>query len=354
MKSLTSTLCSLLFSAPFLSTSLALPASDTIAAKTSQTLPLPITIIHEFPPQTWVENLAVKSCGNILVTLLTSPDIYQIDPSQQTSPILVHSFPPYRGLLGIAELEHNIFYVAASNFSLDPAINTTNAWAIFKLDVTNGPTKAQATKIADFPKAGLLNGVTVLNRAAGTILIADSGAGVVYRLNVRTGRADKVIDDPTMKAVGAPPIGVNGLKIRDGNLFFTNGNQGIFVRIPIKSTGEPSGPTVVLSRDIKGADDFILDSAGNEFIAENGQNNLAFLRSTGGNTTILAGAPLEDPTLLAGPSAVAFGRLHSDKKSLYITTTAGLASGANRSDLGGTVSRVDLEGTGYYNKGSCA
>lgn len=347
MKIPASTLPFLLFLSAFQSVSLA------TATKTLKPPPLPVDVVHEFPSGTWVENLAVRSCGFILVTLVTSPDIYQIDPSQKTAPILVHSFTAYQSLVGIAELYPDIFYVVAGNTTF-LAGNTSApiAWAIYELDITKGPTAAKTAKIADFPNAQILNGVTALSKEAGTILVADTGTGVAYRLDVRTGKADVVIDDPTMKEGPVSPfrIGVNGLKMRNGELYFTNTEQGLLVRIPIKANGVAAGPPVVLSRDVLGADDFTLDPVGNAFITVYPENNLAFVDSNGGKKTILAGAPLQEPWVLAGPTAVQFGRLSGDRKSLYITTSAGLAFGVNNATLGGTLSRVDLKGTGYYNK----
>lgn len=350
MRFLRATLLSLL---PFFSlppTSFALPASDLVLHKSPQAPPLPIEVIYEFPPQTWVENLAVQSSGEILVTLLFKPEIYQIDPVQKTG-ILVHSFKGYNSLLGIAELQPNIFYIAAGNFSLTSG-GVPGSWAIFELDLTKGATRPQVTKAADLPHAIFLNGITALNKAAGTLLVADSGAGVVYRLNVRSGTASIVIDDPTMKPLSNEiPIGVNGLKIHNRNLYFTNLQQGLFARIPIQDDGVAAGPAAVLSRDVEGADDFVLDPSGDAFVAENGLNSLAVLGPEGGNTTILAGAPLQDKALLAGPTAVAFGRKRWDRESLYVTTSAGSASGANATGLGGRLNRIDLRGTGYYGKG---
>ncbi|KAG7004524.1 hypothetical protein G7Y79_00025g058100 [Physcia stellaris] len=276
MRFLRATLLSLLpfFSLP--STSFALPASDLELHKPPQAPPLPIEVIYEFPPQTWVENLAVH--------------------------ILIHSFAGYNSLLGIAELHPNIFYLAAGNFSLTSG-GVPGSWAIFELDLSKSATKPRVTKTADFPHASFLNGIAALHKAAGTLLVADSGAGVVYRLNVRSGKASTVIDDPTMKPL-SPGIrlGVNGLKIRARNLYFTNSQQGLLARIPIQEDGVAAGPAVVLSRDVGGADDFVLDPRGDAFVAENVHNRLAFLRPEGGNATNLAGAPLQDRALLAGPS----------------------------------------------------
>lgn len=70
-----------------------------------------------FPNGTWLENLAVRSSGQILTTVLSSPDLYQVDPTGSHCPTLVHHFPNVLGLLGIAEIRQDVFAVAAGNYS---------------------------------------------------------------------------------------------------------------------------------------------------------------------------------------------------------------------------------------------
>lgn len=333
-----------------------IPPTAAHPAATPKPLPLPVEIIHEFPHNTWVENLAVRNNGKVLVTLVTTPDLYQIDPfTPNSAPILVHRFTDHKALLGITETTPDIFYVVGSNYSSADKTNPNpvGAYDIYEVDMRNGASKAIITKNANFPNARLLNGMTTLCASEGIILIADSFAGLLYRLNAHTKQVAIAIDDPTMKTppTGTTPFGINGVKIRDGFLYFTNTGAGSLVKIPISPIdGTATGPAVVLTTNAKG-DDFILDRAGDAFIAENNLNNLAFLPPQGGNVTVLTGAPLTDPTVLAGPTACAFGRRHGDRRSLYITTTGGIASGVDVPTLGGALSRVDLRGTGYFNKG---
>src|ERR1700722_14136610 len=87
----------------------------------------PISHIFEFAKGTWVENLAVRSNGKVLVTLGTSPELYQIDPfSDPAEATLVYRFPDAKALGGIAEVEHDVFAVISYNASL-----TTNGGAQF-------------------------------------------------------------------------------------------------------------------------------------------------------------------------------------------------------------------------------
>lgn len=80
------------------------------------------------------------------------------------------------------------------------------------------------------------------------ILAANATAGVAYRLNVKTGKAVVVIDDPTMKPTKGNNISVNGLKVHNRHLYFKIGAQGIFVGITIHINGTPRGRAVVLAR----------------------------------------------------------------------------------------------------------
>jgi hypothetical protein len=73
--------------------------------------------VWRFPTGTWVENIAVRSNGKLLVTLLSQPDVYQVNPSGTESPSLVYSFPGASGALGIAELGTDVFAVVAGNWS---------------------------------------------------------------------------------------------------------------------------------------------------------------------------------------------------------------------------------------------
>ena len=320
-----------LFSSPSLNCALissaiaiasAYPTSDDYTASARKPLPIPVEVVYEFPHGTWVENLAVRSNGKVLVDILTRPDIYQIDPSAKKDPILVHHFSDHLGLLGITETTQDIFYLIAGNYSAATNTNPVGAYDVYEVDVRKGAKQARVNKITNFPKAGLLNGMTTLNAKKGLILIADSGAGLVYKLNVKTRQIDVVLEDPTMKPTAAVPYGINGVHFRDGALYFTNGAQSIFAKFPISADGVATGPVTVISRE-GFSDDFCFDGKGDAFFAQNSDNNLGILGPEGGKLKVLTGAPLTDKTLLAGPTACQFNRVAGERKTLYITTSGG-------------------------------
>ena len=76
----------------------------------------PTQQIYQFPIGTWLENLAIRPCGSILVTSLTSPSIYQINPF--TNPVqetLIHNFTDATWTLGITQTIPDTFYVTVAN-----------------------------------------------------------------------------------------------------------------------------------------------------------------------------------------------------------------------------------------------
>src|SRR5437762_692546 len=104
---------------------------------TAPSLPLPIRTLHQFPKPSWVENLCVRSNGQLLLTVLTSPDLYLLDPSEPSQPILIHSFEGYLGLMGISEVENDVFYIAAGNFNLSTFDPGAGSYAVWEVDLRN-------------------------------------------------------------------------------------------------------------------------------------------------------------------------------------------------------------------------
>ena len=318
------------------------------AAQSSPTL----TSIHNFTPGTWVENLAVRANGQILATLLTTPEVYQVDPNPSAAhPLtLVHTFPDYLGCVGITELGNDIFYVVTGNFSISTAASTPGSYSVWKLNMagfTAGGSPAAATKVADFPQSNNLNGMTPLgNGDEDTLLIADAGAGAVWSLNVHTGAVKKAITDPLMAPTSGatPPIGINGVKVRDQSLYFTNTDQGLVGKVNLNADGEATGPAVTVVENATSADDFQFDSRGDLFMA--GDDELRFRGGLNGSSS--APVVVTNSSLVVGSTAVAFGRLPGDLGSLYVTTNGGTAQYVSGQLTNpGRIVKVDVSAAGW-------
>ncbi|KZP21480.1 hypothetical protein FIBSPDRAFT_953744 [Athelia psychrophila] len=282
--------------------------------------------IGKLPNGAWAENLAVRANGQLLVTLLTAPEIYQIDPFGSHETKLVETLPiGTGGLLGITEIQHDVFAVVAGNISL------SGSFSVWKVDVNHTP--ARSTKIADVPPAVLLNGATSLNENGSAILVADAGAGVVYRVDTETGNYTVVLDDPTMKiaANATLQVGVNGLHIRGDYLYYTSSTQGLFARIAIHPDGTAASPAEIVAHNAVFDDDFTFDRAGNAYVATNADNTVQRI-TPAGNATIVAGNI--DSALFAGGTAAQFGRTAADAAVLYVTTDGRFTNAAGTTVLG--------------------
>ena len=238
-----------------------------------------VRTVYQFPNNTWVENIAVRVNGQLLVTLVTTPDLYQINPFTTEAPILIHRFPNALGALGIAETDPDIFAVITGNFT--PTGTVPGSFSVWKVDMrtfdaSNG-SPATISKITDVPEAQLLNGATLLNQGLGLVLLADSVGGVVWGLNTRTGEYAKVLEDPLTKTIAGPvPLGINGLHVRDREVYFTNSAQRLLARVPVHITnGTAAGSSEVVAQlNASFVDDFVLGLRDTAFVATNFDNTL--------------------------------------------------------------------------------
>ena len=167
--------------------SLALPQAPSSSA------PLPqATTVHRFPNGTFVENLAIRSNGGIIANILTSPEVAYVDPINPAAEAkIIARFPsPATSVLGIAEAEPDVFYVATGNFSLQlsgPPVNGTGQiWRIdmSKYEECEGE-NVPVDLVANITDSGLINGITLVPGTK-TLLLADSIKGLIWRLNVDT------------------------------------------------------------------------------------------------------------------------------------------------------------------------
>ena len=268
---------------------------------------------------------------------MTTPDLYLIDPSSP-QPVLIHSFTDHLGLLGIAELRHDNFYVIAGNYSQPTNTNTPGAWDVYNVNMDVHPPAVKLS--AHFPNAILLNGMAVLNASEGLLLlIGDAGAGVVYSLSADTGAIKVVIDDPTMKPPSGDPVGIDGVQIFDNTLYYTNPYQQSLFKIPLRADGTAASSAELVATGWE-VDDFAFDNVGNGYMAITFSNEIGQVQNPGANMSIVAGSPSQ----LVGPTACKFGRMPQDKDMLYVTTTGGLGIGDASVKPGGMLSRVDMAG----------
>ncbi|EME78772.1 uncharacterized protein MYCFIDRAFT_43655 [Pseudocercospora fijiensis CIRAD86] len=195
-------------------------------------------------------------------------------------------------------------------------------------------------RIASLPNAALLNGIAFSRPRSDHLLVADTFRGLVWNVNVKKGSVGVTLNDTTTKGSASNPPGINGVKVHNGSLYWTNTGQSKLYKVEIDEKGNVSDgcKAQVVAANL-GCDDFVLDFDGNVYVASplgvvtkvspTGQQEVIAGNSTGSNK-------------LNGPTAVGFGRLASDRWSLYVTTDGGLPQFGGPVNGTEGVSRIDL------------
>ncbi|CAJ2501444.1 Uu.00g042970.m01.CDS01 [Anthostomella pinea] len=319
-------------------------------------LPLPYRVITQFAEPTWIENIAVRANGELLLSfLLPNASLWSVArPADTTAGPQIDNlglFQPAQGLMGIAEPEPDLFVLASSVFT-STTDNATTVCRTWTADFRGGRTAPEIKVVADIPNATIPNGVTAVPGNNSVVLIADSGNGLVYRVDISTGRHDVAVQVPEMAVVVNAQVGVNGIHVHDGHLYWTNAGAATIYRLRINTDGSPAtkcGAKVetVAKLDATFLDDFAISADGTIWVVTDFDNRLIAVQPTTGNnssTSVVVEGAVSELTLAGGTSA-AFGRGETDRHVLYVTTNGGLNSPVNGTVTeGGKVVAVDTSG----------
>ncbi|KAF3761986.1 hypothetical protein M406DRAFT_334026 [Cryphonectria parasitica EP155] len=337
----------------------ALLATGPAAANCNQ-FPLNVTALHTFSYPTWLENLAIRSNGEILTTQLApSPVLYQVNHLTGTpTTVATWDGTEWYGALGIAETTTDVFYVILSAFfDQDDFVKTSGVNSIFEVNMStfalaeDGVTveeNATVTHLTDIPEADFLNGMATLDDEH--IYVGDVYSGVVYLIDTTTGDYQVAVNDTLMKfsvdgSAASTNLGSNGLKVFDGYLYWTNTARGFLARIAVGSDGLPTGESEIVVDNLAKADDFQFRSDGTVFVAQNQQDtlSLAYGATSGTEVTAVPIAGNNISTILAGVSSPKFGRTSNDSNRLYLSTSGALGLPINGTvTVAGTISYVDI------------
>ena len=290
-----------------------------------------ISPIASFPPHFFLENLAVRADGSILVTVLNHKQLWCVPAphgSQPVTPVLVHTFDGFA--MGIVETEPDIFYVS----TVDPATLERfdmRGW------VPGAPVKP--TRVLTFDQPAGLNGACLL--APRIILLADSLAGLIWLVDLAddglTATASVWLRHHTMapdpdngftSPLGPQP-GINGIRFaaRTNVVYYTSSAQRLFMRVAVDPGSHmPVGEPEVVAADIT-ADDFCVDeNAAVAYLTTHTDNTIVRVPidagAEGATTCVVAGAPYNEQ--LVGPSSAAWARGQADYgRVAYVTTDGG-------------------------------
>ncbi|KAE8316135.1 hypothetical protein BDV41DRAFT_562402 [Aspergillus transmontanensis] len=205
--------------------------------------------VYQFPNGTWLENIAVRSNGNVLVTAYNLAQVWEINPFNGTNfhhACLIHQFQNPGTITGITEIDQDIFVTIASN-------------SLWKLDLSRPEPVVNPLNIT-IP-AGTLNGMATLNDSS--LAISDSSLGLIWRVDIEWETYDIMIRDNTTATSTAlgPKLGVNGIRVFDGYLYYVNSPQRSLYRVRLDESGNTVGQPETIVQGVL-ADDFAVTSSG--------------------------------------------------------------------------------------------
>jgi len=282
-------------------------------------------LVYQFPNGTFVENVAVRANGNLLVSLVNVPELWEINPSLPDAASRANRIQRFNGstmATGIAEVRPDVFSVSSGS-------------EIYLVDMNASPPAVK-------PFASLqdtsLNGMAFLPAPSGSkVLVGDTSAGLVWSVDLDSAAYTIALWDETMfpvPGVRTSLVGVNGLRYESstGYLHYVNLSKELYCRVRIDPvTARAIGPYEIV-RGGTMADDFALVPDGSSTVYLAGlDTNVIRKVGSDGRSEVVAGSL--NSSAVAGATSAAFGRLPGDEQTLFVTT-----GGAQRAPVNGTYS----------------
>lgn len=343
------------------------PALAAGPAAPSRNIATPYTVrtLYQFPNDTYIENLAVRANGQVLVTPLSLAQLWLVDSHAAPGggALVAAELPGVLSLTGIVEYQPDVFAVVAGNYNVaagDPGLGTWGVWSVDLGGVdyfaSENETAAArpppaVSRIAAIPEATSLNGLSLLSSLPSSssslsssdarrdvLVVGDVKSGVVWVVDTASGQYAAVLNDTFTAPAETYDFGLSatdGIRVRGDVLYFDNVGQGTLNRASIElAVGNGTlaeavkiGPVETIATTPSSAeqwDDFAFDCEGNVFIAAGGANTVQRIDARSGAVEVVAGDL--NSTLLAEPTSVKFGRREDDADVLYVTTGGGLAT----------------------------
>lgn len=284
-----------------------------------------VETLYQFPENgSWIDNLVLRSDGSLLLTRLDVPEVWSVNTTSGNATV-AHSFGNATSCFGITEIDDDVFAVVVGNFSTETYQPTAGSFSVQKLDFNGEAMEdervsqlATVSQIAALPEAQALNGMTSFTKESDLVLIADSPTGAVWKVNFKTGDYEIALNDTTMMpAEGqALPLGINGLKLVDGYIYYSSTTRMEFCRVKVDENANAAGDYEVIASGFL-PDNMDVAPDGTAYIATDPQNSVVRITPYG-QISLVAGGQLS--TQMPGPTSC---RLTDDLKTLYVGTSGG-------------------------------
>ncbi|KAK3392822.1 hypothetical protein B0H63DRAFT_456664 [Podospora didyma] len=284
--------------------------------------------VYTFPKNTFIENIAVRSNSKLLITSMSVPDLFLIDPTvaNATAPI-VHTFANATGISGIAEISPDVFALVTGVWDLINTRAQLGSLAVWTVDF-NRRTTPLVRFVTQIQNSTIFNGIVRHPTNPRILLAADSALGAVWRVDLVSGAYGVAFVSPLLAPTETAHLGINGLKAAGSHLYFTNSAQKYFGKVGIDANGNQVGAIEVISNATAAGADVVYDdialnlnkkrkngqAAPEAWIASHPDYAIG-VSLVDGSQRVIA-----DAVKLLNPTSAAFGRgSFKEEKTLYVT-----------------------------------
>lgn len=271
---------------------------------------VPSEIVASLPKGNFLENITVGPDGAFYITSYVAREILRYHPDDGLRRFAGLDVYP----IGIDFDTDGTAYISAHQISLLSGKDFRSSNVIYKMDIKGRTELWKAVKDAKF-----FNGV--LSLSPGQLAIADSAAGVVWKINVKANTVEPWIRDQRLKPVSpsSHTPAANGLKIFNKHLYISNLDRQTLMRTTISESGAV-GKLEMVYKNIP-IDDFAFSENGTLYTTTH--EDTVLRTRPNGERQVIAG--IEQGVL--GNTAVAFGQTKADLTKLYVIGDGGLAAG---------------------------
>ncbi|KAI1288299.1 hypothetical protein F5Y03DRAFT_379887 [Xylaria venustula] len=318
-------------------------------------LPLPCREIHQFDFPFYIQSIYVASNGDLLVTTIApTASVWHLSEVTTGTPKVTKVVElDYISLIAAitGTQDPDVFlFVGGNQTTIGAGVNGTHS--VFELNLRKGVDRPVVTRRVHMADASFCVHIEPIPGRDGKYLVSDTKAGIIWRVDVESGTYEEIMHDNSMIPPAWAPIafGINSAHVHDGYVYYSNAYLGYFYRFRMTDDGYAApGAKIEIYQHMRavfvdgvtfgpGTGDVI-------WVASNANNQLVAVPPWGDPVAVLGAS---DETVLAGPVAVAFGKLPGDTETLYVVTGGALLNPVNGSFVeGGRVLAVDTTGFAF-------
>ncbi len=243
-----------------------------------------------------LEGLDVARDGTIFVTDATAHLIYKVAPDRTLSVFARLPVVPQVVLLtstgAVVTAQVKDPHFGAPKPGVPRELPSAQAMGGLEAVVVVLDKEGNVTKTIHGEAGAFFNG---MDRYRNTYLIADSTAGTIWQLDVDKGTVEAWLKDAVLVGANGRFPGANGLKVVAGTVYVANTSVGALYRIGTDSKGKPKGAPQLIA-NVPRADDFAVATDGTIYIPSEGK--ILKVTAAGAVTQIAEGCTGCDSALL--------------------------------------------------------